>query len=237
MKKSIIIAMACTLVTGAALIGTVNVFAGTGSTEQPVKSDTEVSEEAQNTYVRFSPTARITGDIKAVAETSQKQEKEEFTRIIVEKFGYDPRTREETLDKDTFSELCKMGVKFENDKTYSIFEKMSEAGYGDSGKDIIYTDGSFDLEKDVTRSCDLVIMVSNAYNDPNYEISDTDRIRVLNFLDGACTTLSGYGVKGKENGKLIMSVDTIPEEVTVAMDIAAKTYAAEYGSYPLFYNE
>ena len=131
---------------------------------------------------------------------------------------------------ETILELNRIGLNFENEKLYTVLEKLSNDGYGDSGKDIIYVTGSFKLKENITKYCDLIIMACNAYNDPNYEISVHDRVVLLDFFDGAYSTLSRYGLKGKEDGEFIWSDEEIPDEVNVAKEIALKTLNAEYES-------
>lgn len=240
MKKSIITAIACTLVTGAAIIGAVTVFAGKGDSEQPINVDSEITTEESKVYLQFSPVKRILGDIDTIREQTKKEDNAELTRRIVEKLGYDPRSQKEPLDENTFAELCKIGSDFENDKIYNILEKLLNDGYGNFGTDdikyFVYVTKDYDFEENVGKYCNIIMMTVNAYNDPDYEISDTDRVRILDFLEGAYSALTEYGVIGKENGKFIMSVDEIPEQVTTAKEAASKTVYAEYGRMPLGLN-
>ena len=59
---------------------------------------------------------------------------------------------------------------------------------------------------------------------------------IATYLNNDAVRSNIAGVIGKENGKFIMSVDEIPEQVTTAKEAASKTVYAEYGRMPLGLN-
>lgn len=196
--------------------------------EAETKEDDNVQEEssqAVDTINRerirplFTPTKRITADMDEV----QKQEYSESTQTVrkdfEDKYGISPEANESDMTEKQRSAL---GIDYTYDyidRIKTLKEKFVEDGYGYEGI-LKKVTANADSDEYMLNYCDKMTMICNAYNDPDYEISDTDRLRILNKIEYSVITLKRY-LNKHPNDAL--------SEVKETLEYEEMTYAAEYG--------
>lgn len=179
---------------------------------------------------QFTPVKRITADFEELREQEYNESNETVRQNLSDIYGIDPSVSEEEMNNVQTINLGMESSRYLTKRVRELREKMAEDGYCDkslleeyTGKEIINGQRYFLTDEYIPRFCDKIIMTCNAYNDPDYEISDVDRFRILKITKGNILSLYLYLDKHPDN-----AIDAAKE----ALEYAEQTYEAEYGRRP-----
>ncbi len=220
MKRKLSVLLICAFLISAAMItSSIALAKDTDESAEPRANSSETKNEA-HVSVRFSSAKRLVNDLDEVKNQVNAEREEEVGRIISEKYGFDAGS-DDLSEKQQIDMMYEYG-NYDNEKLTEIFKKIADDGYGT--EDLIFEDEDFRSEENIERYCDLIKMTCNAYNDPDYDLSDYERVRILGFIENSVLTLNTYIYQHKDN---------TPDCVYETRDYESNTFLTECGYRPL----
>ena len=220
MKKKLFVILAGVLVVGTVIISTNIVFAKNDFTKTSESAEISKSVTEDHVSVEFYPAKRIEGNIKEVRNQVKNERSNKVREIIIQKYGFDPENNALTSEQE-YQMIFETG-EYDNALLTEIFKKISRDGYG--SEKYIFNGEDFTSEEHIVRYCDLIKMTCNAYNDPDYSLTDFERMIILDFIENSVLTLNMYI---SEHG------DNTPKEVYETHDYESNTFTKECGYKPL----
>ena len=202
MKKSVIIAAGCIMTVGAILCGTFAVIAAADQGSEPPAQESSAVETVTIDPV-FQASEHIKGRYNEVKDQMINADNAAVKQIVLEKeeFDLDAYNRGEFRSTKNFNEsdyengYIDMRVSGLASEHYSemldnICLKIANDGYGDPALVTATNDDRLAAGASDDQFCSLINMTLNAYNDPDYELSDIDRVRLLDWFENAYFQLS-----------------------------------------------
>lgn len=230
MKKAIIAVIACVTAVGGALYSLSGSAAGTIDTDNK-SFNSEAADEAVTASVTdtaperispaFTPVKRIKGDLSEVLDMAASEDNAVLYDRFEKVYGYKAYSGNQTEGNDDLK-LIMVGSDLNTEHFNEMLRQMVKDGYAYQGINML-EDKDFLSDEYILNYCDLMNMMCNAYNDPSYEISDTDRVRLLNNMELSIDSLFEY--VRDHSGQA-------PEEVKETIRYEQQTWAAEYGYEP-----
>ncbi len=189
---------------------------------ETVYSENASPEKEERIVPAFTPTKRIQGKfIEVMQRRFDEDDKVECDRFE-EIYGFRPSIDGSHLTTKQCADLTIIGADYKTEKFNELLKQMVKAGYAD--EDIFFGEHvDFISDEYILKYCNLLTMMCNAYNDPNYGIADTDRMRLLDDMQLSVDSLFEY---------IRQHPDNVPDEVTETKEYVELTYAAEYGYRP-----
>ncbi len=174
---------------------------------------------------QFTPVKRISVNLDQL----KKQEFEEITPYIrqrlMEKYGISPELSWEELTDNQITYFNVEEYFYFLEKESELRKKLADDGYCDKEMLMIYEDEDVDLMsgENIMNYCNIITMECNAYNDPDYELSDIDRLKLIRHMRVSLFSFKEYFRQHEDN---------IPDEVMETYEYEKQTYNLEAeGSY------
>ena len=208
MKKRIAVVIACALAIGATAAGTTVLLAEASAKTDTIMNETDNrniagSEKKFNVQPEFDASAHIKGRYYQLIDEKEKNNIKEVRNEVFAKEGFDINelyeNKSESMDDNAQHEylsrhavVSKYVGEYESHMLQELFIRFANDGYGDP--DLIWEEEkAVEIrENDINRFCNVLTMCLNAYNDPEYEISDTDRVRLIDYFDYADSCIAEY---------------------------------------------
>lgn len=206
MKKSVIIAAGCIMTVGAILCGTFAVIAAADQGSEPPAQESSAVETVTIDPV-FQASEHIKGRYNEVKDQVGKADNTIIKQIVLEEEGInlDAYYRGEVHSSKNYSEtdyysgkldmkIDALASKYYSDMQINLVDKITVDSNTDPS--IVNYNGECEFDgmapKDMDKYCNTVNMVLNAYNDPNYELSDSDRMRLLDWFESVYDVFIQY---------------------------------------------
>lgn len=230
MKKAIIAVIACVTAAGGALYSLSGSAAGTIDPDNRSFNSAAVDEAVAASVTdtiperispAFTPVKRIKGDISEVLDMAAIEDNVILYDRFEKVYGYKAYSGNQSNGDDDLK-LILVGGELNTERLNEMLRQMVKDGYAYQGIDML-EGKDFLSDEYILNYCDLMNMMCNAYNDPAYEISDTDRVRLLSNMELSIDSLFDYA--RDHSGQ-------VPEEVKETIRYEQQTWAAEYGYEP-----
>lgn len=232
MKKAIIAVIACVTAVGGALYSLSGSAASTIDLENKSfnsgAADAAVAVSVTDTTPKrispaFTPVKRVKGDLSEVLGMAASEDNVKLYDRFEKVYGYSYNAYSGNQSNgDDDLKLILVGAELNTERFNELLRQMVKDGYADES--VFFEDDiNFTSDENILKYCDLMNMMCNAYNDPDYEISDTDRVRLLHNMELSIDSLFEYVRNHSKQA---------PEEVKETIRYEQQTWAAEYGHEP-----
>lgn len=180
-------------------------FADASEIDNTVYTSDESSFDGQ--YISLNNEEELRAQIK---ETDD----EKIRDIVKEKYGFDPY-KEEKITFEMENKILSAEIEYKNEILIDLVNRVADSKAGDPELRLT-KDQPVRIDIDTERYCNIIKMCCNAYNSFDFEMSDIDRIRMIDHLNDSYNSISDYVYKtGDDNNPLVTETYELIEKTIV----------------------